>query len=796
MARRVPLSVYDRLSCGSFGSRPLIQGYRRRQSLNIPAVETQPGRVEDAVVANNTTESPVHGKVKLHPMLRLALLRSRGISQLNETQESSFMSILSGKDVTIHAPIGSGKTLAYLLPIVNNIYNIHDLLEDLQLRHANQDLNVDTEENKLRHNALGYSRHVRHALLPRSMADLSQDPSDLQRSAAMALESQSTAEKLVDTLYKIDPRKLKRSAQGLPQISRRLWGRRSRSSIFRALMSNPLGSIRCCVIVVPNKDLVAQVLNEISAIDPLGRISVQTLTQVHSVPPKAEPGPEGTLDLDLGKQPFYPSPHTLYYLSDTPQKINLSYEDERQMIQNIPTVAIPEVTVKTVPINRGKAHATTHTVRSSLDTARYDRNLQSTSEGSTTALDPFAMQCYSVDGLIPRNVEYVKRPIMRHPVIQYGSCDIVVTTPHLFLNDILSSYRNGVVPACVVFDEVDTLLENNTSRSAMMELCSMLRPRPKMYHPLVNRGRPRPPRIPPCQFIKVASTINYGGMQTAGSMLYERFTTSTMVSAGPNHHIRHNLRYLQVDADFETKLRVLMETLVASPYAKTLIFADNIEHVRRITQLLRSESWPVMCFHSRSSLATRLGILETYKSEDVSILVSTDLLSRGIDIYPDHVIYFSFPRDAATFLHRAKGHPTVVTALVEPKDQVLAAEIYRAYRLGRPISHLFSRKRSLAKRKKALSSGYAPKLQSFNSLSTKGLTDNVDDMPKAQMDQPTQPRLGCKAHQNMDTITRQSVSTGDQDRIYADKDAVDVRYRRRNAKSRGIEFYNNFNEFS
>ncbi|ORM40161.1 DEAD-box ATP-dependent RNA helicase 22 [Babesia sp. Xinjiang] len=763
MAPRVPLSVYGRLSSTSFGSRPLIEGFRRRRAALGSAVN------RDSVKETNEVTIRVaepRSRVKLHPLLRLALLRSRGISQLNDVQESSFMSILSGKDVTIHAPIGSGKTLAYLLPIVNNIYNIHDLLEDLQLRSG--DLASRRGEDTIRRNALGYSRRVPHALLPRSMSDLCQDSAELASSATKALESHSTTEKLVDTLYKVDPRHLKRLSKGLPLISRSLWGRRSRNSIFRALLTNPLGSVRCCVIVVPNKDLVSQVISEISAIDPLGRLSVQTLAQVHRIPPPTTDAESPNPSMVYDDQPFYPTPHTLHYLASGPQKIHLSLEDEREMVQRIPTVNVSESTVETVPVNMGPQHGRVMRVR-------------------TAAALSVPPETYAVDGLLPRSIEFMRRPVMTHPVIQYvifvvvisffryGSCDIVVTTPKMFLNDLLSSHRQGVVPACVVFDEADTLFENNASRSAMMELCSMLRPRPRTYHPLLQRRRPRPRALPPCQFIHVASTLNYGGMQTAGSMLYERFTTSSVVSTSLNHYLAScKMRFLSVESAFESKLRQLMETLIDNPFPKTMIFVDNLAGVREVSTLLRDRDWPVLSFHSRSSLATRLAMLDTYRSEEIAILVCTDLITRGINIPADHIINFSFPRDAATFVHRVKGKPSLITNFVEPGNQALASELYRAYISHRPVNRLLSRKRSFGKRQSLVVSGEeGSHNKPRNSISR--VESTSDTVSHVDRDENT----------TRNTIDRLGIES-----------IGGVKYRRRSAKSRGIEFYNNFNAFS
>ncbi|GBE58814.1 DEAD DEAH box protein [Babesia ovata] len=837
MVRHLARSVYGRLTSTSFGSRPLLEGFRKGRPpavrLRTSCDSTGSSITVDTAVSADTCAPD--SRIKLHPLLKLALLRSKGISQINEVQESAFLSILSGKDVTIHAPVGAGKTLAYLLPIVNNIYNIHDLLEDLQLRSG--DGTFGDKEDAIRLKALGYSRRVSHALLPRSMSDLRQDPSELDASAAAALQSATTAKKLVDTLYKVDPRLLGRAGSGLPVISRRLWGRKCRNSVFRALLSNPLGSVRCCMIVVPNKDLVSQVVSELAAIDPLGRLSVQTLTHVHSTPPRGPVVTDGSSQAAPDEQPFYPSPHTLQYLGGIDGKLRLSLEDERAMVQAVPTVQVSEGTVETVPINmgRGKRNVVKVPMRAAASNG--------------LAVSQLSPAMYSVDGLVPRSIEFVRRPVMSHPVVQYGSCDVVVTTPQLFLNDLLSSKRLGVVPACVVFDEVDVLFENNASRSAMMEICSILRPRPRLYNPLVHHRRPRALQQPPCQFVHVASTLNYGGLQTAGSMLYERFTSSRVISTCLNHHLAScEMRFVDVDSAFESKLRCLMEVIVANPFAKTLVYIDSLDGVRKVSSLLREKEWPVLSFHSRSSLPTRLALLETYRSEEVAILVCTDLFARGLDVSADHVINFSFPRDAATFVHRTKGTPTLVTNFVEPGDTNLASELRRSYESGRSVNQLLTRKRSFGNRyRRAMQAKDRPEqvhASSFRSRRTSHNNSNsrkasnmgksvspdednstadpgrdtakskANDRTRNEKKEPQRNYLsselpidalnGTWEQKSMDTGSTANVgdATGSENGANASVSAIrkhrrdGVKYRRLSMKRRGIEFYDNFRAFS
>lgn len=58
----------------------------------------------------------------------LKALRTIGVTELTEVQESSYPHIRKGVDVIVAAETGSGKTLAYMLPVLDSL--IHDTHEN------------------------------------------------------------------------------------------------------------------------------------------------------------------------------------------------------------------------------------------------------------------------------------------------------------------------------------------------------------------------------------------------------------------------------------------------------------------------------------------------------------------------------------------------------------------------------------------------------------------------------------------------------------------------------------------
>ncbi|AFZ81256.1 DEAD box ATP-dependent RNA helicase family member protein [Theileria equi strain WA] len=741
MTRKLPTSIYKRINSKYFKSDPYNVKNSKRYSLNHERTHETPNHT-------SSNEFVSHSAIKIHPVLKYALNRNKSIYKLNEMQESSYLSILSGKDVTIHSPTGSGKTIAYLLPILNNIYQIHDMLEDLILRDSTI---IGDKEDRLKRLSLGWNKRVPHALLPSSFDEYKQDTQNLEALGSQLFNKypgRTTFEKLVDVLVSRKPSELKSLSGHFHHLPYHIWRKKSRNSVYRNLMSNPLGGVRCVVILVPGKDLVSQVIRDIYDLDYLGRVSVQALTRVHYLPLE----PEGTIETlpKSDDHPFYPSQHTFMAMSDEikiPSGV-LSLEDQKKMLQNVPTRSIDNdphtYKVETVAINMGNKKRSI--ILNPLSTHGNMKTIQ---------------ESYGVDGLEVQSVEHKRQPLIVSPRIQWGSTDIVVTTPQLFLMDILQRKQRRLYPVCVVFDEVDMLFESGVSRSSIMEIVSYLRPRPPSYNPLVDSHKVGSRQPPPCQFIKSASTIAFGGMQTSGSMIYERFGTSKLLFSDKNHLIKSEVTFIKFD-DENDKLELLIKSIVSNPVPKTVIFANSLKNVSLIYNYLKEHKWPVLAFHSRSTLATRVAMIKTFfdGDDDPRIFVATDLLARGIDLKTvHHIINFDFPNDASVFLHRIKSQDAKVTSLVGASSNDLSTQIRYFQRTKKPINQILSRKRSFRR-----------KIKSLNLSKPREFKDGKREREGPVEITPTKPLPPRTMHHTEDDI-----------------------YKRLSLKRRVLQYYNNYN---
>jgi len=84
-----------------------------------------------------------------------------------------------------------------------------------------------------------------------------------------------------------------------------------------------------------------------------------------------------------------------------------------------------------------------------------------------------------------------------------------------------------------------------------------------------------------------------------------------------------------------------------------MVFCGTCNNVQRVCLLLRHLGFQAIPLHGQMSQSKRLGALNKYKSKGQSILIATDVASRGLDIpHVDVVINFDIPTHSKDYIHR------------------------------------------------------------------------------------------------------------------------------------------------
>lgn len=141
---------------------------------------------------------------------------------------------------------------------------------------------------------------------------------------------------------------------------------------------------------------------------------------------------------------------------------------------------------------------------------------------------------------------------------------------------------------------------------------------------------------------------------------------------------QENLDLIQQLAYFvpEDKKGVLLRHLLRNEDLKqVLIFTSSVYKADHIADKLQKHKINARATHSKKSMQARTEALRDFKSSRLRVLITTDLLSRGIDIeFLPCVINYELPRSPKDFVHRIgrtgrAENPGEAITFVSPEEE-------------------------------------------------------------------------------------------------------------------------------
>lgn len=103
----------------------------------------------------------------------------------------------------------------------------------------------------------------------------------------------------------------------------------------------------------------------------------------------------------------------------------------------------------------------------------------------------------------------------------------------------------------------------------------------------------------------------------------------------------------------ENKFDTLCDIYEACSISQTIIYANSKRGVEEISRRLNDNNFSIASIHGEMSQDERNKIMEEFRSGQSRILISTDLLSRGIDVQQvSLVINYDIPNNIESYIHR------------------------------------------------------------------------------------------------------------------------------------------------
>lgn len=141
------------------------------------------------------------------------------------------------------------------------------------------------------------------------------------------------------------------------------------------------------------------------------------------------------------------------------------------------------------------------------------------------------------------------------------------------------------------------------------------------------------------------------------------------------------IRQLAYMTHDEQKLKLVVDILAGQAFKSVIIFSSSKDKVKKLEAQLRRSKINARAFHSDLVQEERERLMQDFKNQKITVLVGTDILSRGIDVDGiDLVVNFDVPHDAEDYVHRigrtarADNTGTAITFINE-KDQRRFASI-------------------------------------------------------------------------------------------------------------------------
>ncbi len=260
----------------------------------------------------------------------------------------------------------------------------------------------------------------------------------------------------------------------------------------------------------------------------------------------------------------------------------------------------------------------------------------------------------------------------KHAELIAGGVDLLVATP----GRLMELYQYGELSfkkvKYLVIDEADRMLDMGF--------------KPQLH----NLFEVFPAKM---QILLFSATFSESVAKLAEEFLdyYEKIETSP--SATPVEQV-NQIAYSV--PNYRTKLNVVKHLLSDETiFFRVIIFVKTKEHADAVFKVIqRKAEGEKRILHSNKGQNTRINAIQSFKSGDVRILITTDVSARGIDAsHVSHVINFDVPNNYEDYVHRIgrtarAGNYGEAITLIDPSEEWHWKKIQKLIRMEIPITEM------------------------------------------------------------------------------------------------------------
>lgn len=122
-------------------------------------------------------------------------------------------------------------------------------------------------------------------------------------------------------------------------------------------------------------------------------------------------------------------------------------------------------------------------------------------------------------------------------------------------------------------------------------------------------------------------------------------------------------------------MATLIQLLGELSINQSVIFCNSVGTAEHVASMIRSQGAACFYLHARMSQEERTHIFHGFRTHKFRHLVTTDLVTRGIDVPEVNVVInYDFPGTSETYLHRIGrggrfGHKSIAISFVTKADE-------------------------------------------------------------------------------------------------------------------------------
>ncbi|CAA9988092.1 DEAD/DEAH box helicase, putative [Plasmodium knowlesi strain H] len=436
-------------------------------------------------------------ELNIHRMLLLGLQKLH-ISELNKMQINSFLTIQQGKDVLINYPDGSGKTIAYLLPLLNNIYFVHDYLEELIL----QSYHEQGGKNKCGNSVQKNFKFNNNFDLYNGMRKYFLSYSHYRKNVLLEDDATQMDKKMNQKFHLLPNHFDQMDEQSMPESPHlgRTHRRRKKGEGKYTSTENRNGGKAFSANEdqtgyrdgrhTEGKQKTVSLMNKLIEVIKMNKINLNNINSDRAN--KEELAKlENILMYNFKDKQTEPNcivtppdnDECIYrYLTRNPLQINKPIIILTVNKDNI--CQIVRVIKQLDVLNRINIQTLNDVPYEDTDYPSIDERTHI--ESNNEEVDMQLQEKVHPENIHVVNVNKLPNPVLCKDEIMWTCVDIVITTPDIFLHAYQNERTKKILPSIIIFDEVDMLFQNNAYRNTMMNIFYIVNRRPEIYNPHID----------------------------------------------------------------------------------------------------------------------------------------------------------------------------------------------------------------------------------------------------------------------------------------------------------------------